>query len=103
LHQVLGEQHVVVGQKEDVGSDLWLAHETYPFMEQGLPSQIRRMRFAGEDELHRVGLPPELTQTVKTLFAVRWKSLDRQEDCTAYWGPAGEAEAGSGGDQPAKE
>ena len=50
-----------------------------------------------------VGLPPELTQTVKTLFAVRWKSLDRQDDCTAYWGPAGEAEAGSGGDQPAKE
>jgi phosphohistidine swiveling domain-containing protein len=46
-------------------------------------------------------LPPELTQTVKTPFAVRWKSLDRQDDCTAYSGPAGETEASSGGDRPA--
>ena len=29
--------------------------------------------------------------------------LDRQNDCTAYWFPAGEAEAGSAGEQPAKE
>jgi hypothetical protein len=28
-------------------------------------------------------LSPELAQTVKTLFAVRWKPLARQDDCTA--------------------
>jgi hypothetical protein len=50
-----------------------------------------------------VRLPPGLTQTVKTLLAVRWKILDRQDDCTAYWFPAGEAEAGCAGEQPAEE
>jgi hypothetical protein len=30
-------------------------------------------------------LPPGLRQTVKTLFTGRWKSLDRQDDITAYW------------------
>jgi hypothetical protein len=36
-------------------------------------------------------------------LAVRCKILDRQNDCTAYWCPAGEAEAGSAGERPAKE
>jgi Uma2 family endonuclease len=30
-----------------------------------------------------LGLSPRLTQTVKTQFAVRWKFLARQDDCTA--------------------
>jgi hypothetical protein len=31
-----------------------------------------------------VGLPPWLRQTVKTLFAVRWQILDRQNHCNAF-------------------
>jgi hypothetical protein len=31
-----------------------------------------------------MGLPPRLTQTVKTLFAVRWEILDRQDHCNAF-------------------
>ena len=30
-----------------------------------------------------LGWPPELRQTVKTLFAVRWKTIDRQDDFSA--------------------
>jgi three-Cys-motif partner protein len=32
----------------------------------------------------QVGLSPWLTQAVKTLIAVRWKNLDRQDHCTAF-------------------
>jgi hypothetical protein len=42
-------------------------------------------------------------QPVKTLYAVRWKTLDRRYDCTSEWASAGEAEVGSAGEQPAKE
>jgi len=31
-----------------------------------------------------MGLPPGLRQTVKTLFAVRCKNLDRQDHCSAF-------------------
>jgi hypothetical protein len=55
------------------------------------------------NERAELRLAPELTQTVKTLLAVRCKILDRQNDCSAYWFPAGEAEAGSAGAQPAEE
>jgi len=50
-----------------------------------------------------VRLPPRLTQTVKTLFAVRSKELDRQGNVIAYSEPVGEAEAGHAGEQTAKE
>jgi hypothetical protein len=48
-------------------------------------------------------LPPRVRQPVKTQFAVRWKTLDRRYDGTSEWASAGEAEAGSAGEQPAKE
>jgi hypothetical protein len=48
-------------------------------------------------------LPPRLTQTVKTLFAVRLKELDRQGNVIAYSEPVGEAEAGHAGEQTAEE
>jgi len=32
-----------------------------------------------------MGLPPWLRQTVKTLFAVRCKNLDRQDHFIAFW------------------
>src|SRR5947207_4110422 len=35
-------------------------------------------------QIHHLGLPPRLAQTVKTLIAVRCKSLDRQDHCTAF-------------------
>jgi len=33
---------------------------------------------------HNLGLPPWLRQTVKTLFAVRCKNLDRQDHFIAF-------------------
>jgi glucokinase len=33
---------------------------------------------------YNLGLPPRLRQTVKTLFAVGCKSLDRQDHCSAF-------------------
>jgi len=33
----------------------------------------------------------------------RWKSVDRQDHCTAYSKAVGEAEAGAAGEHPAKE
>jgi len=52
---------------------------------------------------HDVRLSPDVRQPVKTLLTVRWKILDRQYDCTAYWEPAGEAEAVPAGEQTAEE
>ena len=48
-------------------------------------------------------LPPEVRQAVKTRFAVRWKRVDRHDDCSAKWSPAGEAEAVPAGEHTAKE
>ena len=53
LHQVLGQQHVVVAQEDDVGADFRPADELYPFMDQGLSRPVLRMGLAGDDELHR--------------------------------------------------
>jgi len=50
-----------------------------------------------------VGLSPRVRQTVKTLFAVRWNCIVLRRRLLAKWAPAGEAEAGSAGVQPAKE
>ena len=50
-----------------------------------------------------LGLPPGVRQPVKTLFAVRCKMLDRQDEFTAHCSAVGKAEAGSAGEQPAKE
>ena len=44
-----------------------------------LPENLRSSLLV-EAEGYSLGLPPGLTQTVKTLFAVRWKSLDQQDD-----------------------
>jgi len=52
---------------------------------------------------HSLRLPPGVRQPVKTLFAVRWKILDQQDEFTAHCPAAGEAEAGPAGEQPAKE
>ncbi len=48
-------------------------------------------------------LSPGVRQTVKTLFAVRWNCIVLRRRFLAKWAPAGEAEAGSAGAQPAKE
>ncbi len=50
-----------------------------------------------------VGLSPGVRQTVKTLFAVRWNCIVLRRRLLAKCAPAGEAEAGSAGVQPAKE
>jgi len=50
-----------------------------------------------------VGLPPGVRQTVKTQFAVRWKSVDQQDEFSAHCEPVGKAEAGDAGEQPAEE
>jgi hypothetical protein len=50
-----------------------------------------------------VDLSPGVRQPVKTLLTVGWKILDRQDNCTAYWKPVGEAEAVPAGEQTAEE
>ncbi len=50
-----------------------------------------------------LGLSPGVRQTVKTLFAVRWNCIVLRRRLLAKCAPAGEAEAGSAGVQPAKE
>ena len=54
-------------------------------------------------DLRRLGLSPGVRQTVKTLFAVRWNCIVLRRRLLAKCAPAGEAEAGSAGVQPAKE
>jgi hypothetical protein len=46
---------------------------------------------------------PGLRQTVKTLLAVRWNCIVLRTGFPAKCAPTGEAEAGSAGEQPAKE
>ena len=53
LHQVLGQEHVVVAEKDRVGTSLGLPDEMRPLPNHGLPRLVRRMRLAGDDELHR--------------------------------------------------
>ena len=48
-------------------------------------------------------LSPEVRQTVKTLLAVRWNLIVLRTGNPARWPPAGEAEAGSRGVEPAEE
>ena len=50
-----------------------------------------------------VRLPPDVRQKVKTLFAVRCKSIVQPGAHDAKLAPVGEAETGSAGEQPAKE
>src|SRR6266702_8411789 len=54
-------------------------------------------------DLHTMRLSPGLRQTVKPLFAVRWNLIVQRRPLPARCQPAGEAEAGSAGEQPAKE
>jgi hypothetical protein len=83
---------------------LRLSHLSLLLRSQTHPNFVRKsLGYVVFDVKNIFGLAPELTQTVKTLLAVRCKILDRQNDCSAYWFPAGEAEAGSAGAQPAEE
>jgi len=63
---------------------------------------LKTMETSKHDE-HKVGLSPGLRQTAKTHLAVRWNCIVPQELFPASWAPAGEAEAGNAGEQPAKE
>ena len=104
---------------EFVGSPLQLSHPTriaivgcgnvgatyaYALLQNRLSSEIvlidtNRAKAEGET----MKWTPGLRQANKTLLAVRCKMLDGQEASIACCPPVGEAEAGSGGDQPAKE
>ena len=53
LHQLLGQAHVVVTKENHMGTDLWLADEVYPFMDQCLSRLVLRMGLAGDHELYR--------------------------------------------------
>ena len=50
---MLGQEHVIVTEEDRMGTRLGLPDEMYPFSNQGLASLVRRMRLAGDDELHR--------------------------------------------------
>ena len=45
--------HVVVTEENRMRTDFGLANELYPFLDQGLSRQVRRMGLARKDELHR--------------------------------------------------
>ena len=53
LHQLLGQQHVVVSEEYHMGAGLRPPDEMRPFLDQGLACLVRRMSLAGHDELHR--------------------------------------------------
>ena len=53
LRQVFGHEHVVVGKKYRVRPYVGASDELYPIADQGLTCTVGRMRFTGDDELHR--------------------------------------------------
>ena len=53
LHQVLGQEHVVVAEEDDMRRDLGPPDEVGPSLDQGLPGLVGRVGLAGEDQLHR--------------------------------------------------
>src|ERR1019366_2807677 len=52
LHQMLAQEHVVVTEEDGMGTRLGPPDEMRPVPNQGLPALVRRMRLAGDDELH---------------------------------------------------
>src|ERR1017187_7897909 len=46
LHQTSGQVHIVVAQENCVRPDIGPADELYPFLDQGLSRQVRRMSLA---------------------------------------------------------
>ena len=75
----------------------------------GLPPSKVRLAGMSLSELRQqlyhqpLRLSPGVRQTVKTLHAVRWNLIVPRTGFPARCEPAGEAEAGSAGVQPAKE
>ena len=53
LHQMLGQKHVVVTEKDRMAARFGPPDEMRPFLNHGLPRLVSRMGFAGNDELHR--------------------------------------------------
>ena len=48
-----------------MGAGLGLPDEPRPFLNQGLPCLVSRMRFSGDDELHRtLGIAQQTKQTL---------------------------------------
>ena len=68
LHQVLGQEHVVVAEEDDVGARLGPPDEADPLLNQGLPGLVRRMGLAGDDDLHRaLGIVQEAKQAFRVV------------------------------------
>ena len=53
MHQLLGQAHIVIAEKDNMRAHQWLADEADPFMNQGSPGLVFRMRLAGDNQLHR--------------------------------------------------
>ena len=53
LHQVPGDAHVVVLEKDHAAGDVGPGGETLPLGQQRLPGAVGRMRLASHQQLHR--------------------------------------------------
>ena len=53
LHQVLGQEHVVIAEEDRMRTDLGPANELDPLLDQGLSRRVGWMGLARNDELHR--------------------------------------------------
>ena len=67
LHEVLGEEHVVVGEENHRRIRLMAADEVHPFLDQRLAGAVGGVRLAGEDELGgvlRMAQQPDQTRGI---------------------------------------
>ncbi len=106
LHNVVRKQCEAIGltiSSKCAGEMIRKIQNEKPTAGEWIPLLVqleKTIRWELED---RLGLSPGVRQTVKTLFAVRWNCIVLRRRLLAKCAPAGEAEAGSAGVQPAKE
>ena len=84
LDQVLGQQHVVVAEKDRVRARLRLPDEMHPFPDEGLSSLVRRMRLARDDELYRaLRIGQETKQSLRIVQQQVRSLVGREAACKA--------------------
>jgi hypothetical protein len=103
LHSQNGEKHWFDRRHKQARSNI----AGFAKMELFSPSSLAMPVLGGvlpfENVQQTLGLSPGVRQTVKALLTVRWNCIVPRKPFLARWAPAGEAEAGSAGVQPAKE
>jgi hypothetical protein len=68
LDKILSQKHVVVAQKDSVGTHLRLADKKHPFLDKLLSSTVSRMRLPRDDKLHRMlGIAQDSQQPLRVV------------------------------------